>query len=211
MAAQSRRQAGIVLVAALACAVLVIVAIGVLDRTVSSFSHEHFHGVRLFDALTHIVDPIPWLALLGLVASAIAALLGWRPGRWGRIVIATCLAALLAIEIKDTLKFAFGRTWPETWINNNPSWIGNGVFGFNPFHGGQGWSSFPSGHMTAITAPMAALWLTIPRWRWLFAGIVLLVAIGLLGADYHWLSDIIAGTFLGAATALGIVALVAAR
>ena len=26
-----------------------------------------------------------------------------------------------------------------------------------PFHGGQGWASFPSGHTTLATAPMAVL------------------------------------------------------
>src|SRR5580658_10495109 len=84
--------------------------------------------------------------LLGL--AGLAALAGWRPGHWARIVIACCIAVLVAINLKDQLKYAFGRTWPETWVNDNPSWIGNGTYGFWPFHKGAGWASFPSGHMT---------------------------------------------------------------
>jgi membrane-associated phospholipid phosphatase len=55
-----------------------------------------------------------------------------------------------------------------------------------------------------IAAPMSVFWLIFPRWRWVWATIVALVAIGLLGADYHWLSDIIAGGFLGAACGAGM-------
>lgn len=44
---------------------------------------------------------------------------------------------------------------------------------------------------------MAVLWAYYPRWRALFAAIVAVVAVGLIGADYHFLSDIIAGGFVG--------------
>jgi membrane-associated phospholipid phosphatase len=54
---------------------------------------------------------------------------------------------------------------------------------------------------------MAVLWHTLPRWRWLWATMVGLVAIGLLGADYHWLSDTIAGAYLGGAVGFGILSL----
>jgi membrane-associated phospholipid phosphatase len=115
---------------------------------------------------------------------------------------------LVAVSIKDQAKFAFGRLWPETWVYGNPSWIANGAYGFAPFHGGAGWSSFPSGHMTVITAPMVVLALAQPRWRWIAAIPVALVAIGLFGADYHFVGDMIAGTLLGwvcAAIAVGVV------
>ena len=49
-----------------------------------------------------------------------------------------CLATVAALGMKDQLKVLLGRTWPETWINNNPFWIGNGAFGFEPLHGGAG-------------------------------------------------------------------------
>jgi len=98
------------------------------------------------------------------------------------------------------LKFAFGRTWPETWINNNPSLIGNGTYGFNPFHGGSGYNSFPSGHTTAVCAVAAVLWFAYPKLRPLWVLMVIAVGVGLIGADYHFVSDIVAGGFLGAST-----------
>jgi membrane-associated phospholipid phosphatase len=111
---------------------------------------------------------------------------------------------LIAYVLKEELKYLFGRTWPETWVNKNPSFFGDGTYGFFPLHGGPGYASFPSGHTTAVAAVAGALWSLWPRLRWLGIALVIAVAAGLLGADFHWLSDIIAGGILGGTT--GIVA-----
>ena len=189
---------------ALGMIVLVLASILFLDRPAASFSHAAFQGADLFRALTHIADPVLPAASLGLAAAAIAGVLGWRPGPLARTLLACCLAALVAQAVKDQAKFAFGRLWPETWINDNPSWIKDGAYGFVPFHGGTGWSSFPSGHMSGITAPVGVLWHRLPRWRPVLGLPVFLVAIGLYGADYHFVSDILAGMLLGAACGTGM-------
>jgi membrane-associated phospholipid phosphatase len=44
---------------------------------------------------------------------------------------------------------------------------------------------------------MAVLWLLYSRWRWLYALFMLAVTVCLLGANYHFLSDVIAGGFVG--------------
>jgi hypothetical protein len=44
------------------------------------------------------------------------------------------------------------------------------------------------------------LWVAYPKLRPLWALMVLAVVIGLIGADYHFVSDIVAGGFLGAST-----------
>jgi membrane-associated phospholipid phosphatase len=111
-------------------------------------------------------------------------------------------AASLAVAtaIKDQLKFAFGRTWPETWVRNNPSFIRDGVFGFEPFHGGPGYAAFPSGHTAAVCAVLSVLWICYPRFRVLYAFCMTAVAIALVAADFHFLGDVIAGGFLGIST-----------
>jgi membrane-associated phospholipid phosphatase len=103
----------------------------------------------------------------------------------------------VATVLKDELKFAFGRTWPETWIRNNPSFIRDGVYEFFPFHGGPGYTSFPSGHAATICTVMTVLWICYPRWRPLYGLCMLAVAVGLVGANFHFLSDVIAGSYLG--------------
>ncbi len=191
-----------------ACVVLTILSIAFIDRAVSTWSHATLGQAAAFVWLTHIIDPFVPAASIGLLVVALAAVFGWRPGPAGRTIIALCIAVLIATVLKEELKFLFGRTWPETWVGNNPSWIKDGVYRFEPLHGGRGWASFPSGHMALITAPCMVMWLLAPRvWRLLWAALILAVAIGLTGADFHFVSDMIAGTFLGWACGIGAVAL----
>lgn len=189
-------------------AALVLLLIRYVDRPWASFAFAHLHGIRLFPWLTYIANPVLPVALLGLALAGLAAAFGVQPSRPLKVVLACCLAGLIAFAFKEQLKYAFGRNWPETWIDRNPSWIADGIFSFSPFHGGRGWASFPSGHMAMITAPMAVLWQALPRGRWLWACLVGLVAVGLLGADYHWPSDVVAGTALGWAAGVGARTLV---
>jgi membrane-associated phospholipid phosphatase len=186
--------------------VLAVVCIVFVDRPAATWVHDTFHGLWAFVALTHIVDPLLPGAAIGFLAIGLAMVGGRRPGPVLDTIFWACAAALLAVSIKDQAKFAFGRLWPETWVNANPSWIGSGAYGFFPFHGGAGWSSFPSGHMTLVTAPMAVLAGRLPAWRWVPWVPVGLVAIGLYGADYHFLGDIAAGTALGAACGCAVLA-----
>jgi membrane-associated phospholipid phosphatase len=111
--------------------------------------------------------------------------------------LACSISFILANFINNQLKYAFGRTWPETWIENNSSLIQNGVFGFNPFHGGPGFASFPSGHVAAVCAAITVLWWSYTSLRPIYVACVAAIAIGLIGANYHFLSDILGGAFVG--------------
>src|SRR6478609_2604725 len=157
-----------------ACVVLTILSIAFVDRAVSSWSHATLRQTEPFVWLTHIIDPFVPAASIGLLGAAIAAVFGWRPGPVGRTIVALCIAVLIATIFKDELKYLFGRTWPETWVGNNPSWIHDRIYRFEPLHGGKGWTSFPSGHMATIAAPCTVLWMLAPRvWRWLWASLIL--------------------------------------
>ncbi|HLY54234.1 MAG TPA: phosphatase PAP2 family protein, partial [Stellaceae bacterium] len=171
--AEAARRLGLAALAGLLPAVLAILFV---DRAVSDAVHEELHGVRLFVWLTWIAEPIlPLSAAFLLLVGGVAAFGRLPAGGAMRVALAAAVASLVASAIKDQLKYAFGRTWPETWTQGNPSWIGDHVYGFFPFHGGQGWASFPSGHTTMIAAPMAVLWCVAPRLRPLLPVPVLLV------------------------------------
>lgn len=185
------------LLLAVTAPVVIGLAILVLDRPLATWVHEHPWGHALWTGLTHIPDPLVALATLGLAGAGGAAVFGWRPGPRARILLACGLAVAIALMTKDQLKYVFGRTWPETWIDGNPSWIRDGVFLFQPFHGGRGWASFPSGHCALIAAPAAVLWQAAPAGRWLWAMLVVAVAVGLIGLNHHWLSDTLAGIGVG--------------
>ncbi len=173
-----------------------------LDKPLSTAMHA-LHRPAWCVWLTWVADvPLPG-SVLALAGAGLAWLCGWRPGTAGRVLLAACLATLMADAAKDVLKQGFGRLWPETWVQGNPSWITNHRFGFAPFHGGPGWASFPSGHTTVITAPCAVAWRhSATAFRPVLAALPALVATGLLGADFHFLGDCIAGALLGVACAL---------
>jgi len=184
---------------------LVLVALAVtisfewLDRPIAFFANAHLRQ-PIFERLTHISE---WLTLVAAVVFAVIALRALIGGAMSKVETALLLCALSVVasaEIKDQLKFVFGRTWPETWVNDNPSLIRDGVYGFNFFHGGRGYASFPSGHTTVVCAAMTVLWFLYPRWRPLWVLIAIAVAVGLVGADYHFLADVIAGAFIGMST-----------
>jgi membrane-associated phospholipid phosphatase len=182
-----------------------------VDRPFAFWANDHLHQYAIFSRMTLLSEWFPPIAIVIIVVLGLLSLAGQRLSRAWETALLCSLSLIVARAAKDQLKYVFGRTWPETWINNNPSLIRDGSFGFNPFHGGAGFESFPSGHMTAMCAVVTALWLYYPRYRVAYALLVVLVAIGLLGANYHFISDILAGCFLGASIALFCVHLFRAR
>jgi len=171
------------------------------DRPWSTYAHDAFHKPAWAVLLTKLgVVPAP-LALMGLLAVVAVTWSGARMTRIWRIVLAAGFATMLATLAVVVAKHIAGRPWPETWVDNNPSWIRDKFFGFVPLHGGYGYQSFPSGHTGRITAPVAVAWQALPRWRALCVLPLALVVAGLLISDFHFISDCIAGIYLGIACA----------
>ena len=187
-------------------AAVTLVSIAWVDRPVAVWAHGSLEPYRsLFVALTHIVDPIPVIAGGACLVYAVLALCGYTPGPRGRVALRIALAVVVAIYLKDGLKGLAGRSWPETWTAGNPSYFRDGVYGFFPwqgFNGTRAFQAFPSGHMTAVSSGAVGFALAYPRWRMLALAAVVAVAVGLVGADFHWVSDVIAGTLLGSSVAL---------
>jgi membrane-associated phospholipid phosphatase len=181
----------------LGTAVAVVVCYVWLDRPIALIVHAAVHQYDLFEKLTLIPVAIIPLAIVAFVALGLRGLAGGPLSKLPTVILLGGVSLAVGEAIKDQLKFAFGRTWPETWIRNNPSFIRDHVFGFFPFHGGPGYNSFPSGHTTAICAVMSVLWICYPRFRALYALCIAAVAIGLVGANFHFLGDVIAGGYLG--------------
>jgi membrane-associated phospholipid phosphatase len=182
------------------CALLAAIPLSIffIDQPLSLLSYAQFHDIRrIFHNMTKLVDGIEILVMIGLLCSGYRYARGRAFSPRDLTALRISLAVLAAIGVKDLLKVAFGRTWPETWTSNNPSFITDHVSYFAPFHGGLGWSAFPSGHETVTAAFCAALWILAPRLRGLCVPIMLVVAVGLICADEHWLSDVIAGGLFG--------------
>jgi membrane-associated phospholipid phosphatase len=179
-------------------AVLVVVCYLWIDRPVALLAHG-VHRMHLLDAIRGyripvVVAPLAGLALLLLAVRALMKRALTRP----YLVILLCAVSFFVAEgLKTYLKIAFGRTWPESWMGPHISFIRDGAYGFNPFHGGPAYTAFPSGHIAAICAVVSVLWVWLPRFRPLYVLTVLVTAISLIGVNFHFVSDVIAGIFLG--------------
>lgn len=179
------------------CAALVVLCYFFVDRPVAYFVHEHRFAE--FSILKWLTYPPPilqaWTPVV-LVAIMVRRVFGpFR--RWERALMAACVGMVLADQFRETMAYVFGRYWPETWINHNPSLIQDGRYGFHPFHGGSAYGSFPSGHAARMLAVAAIVWIAYPRWQWACVLVAVAVAAGLLGMNYHFAGDVIAGAFVG--------------
>ena len=185
------------------CIGLAITIVGViasylwLDQPIAFFVHRNVTDKTMFIWLQRLPIAFLLLSLLVLAWCGLWALMDWSFSRVQSVGFACSLSFIATNFINNQLKYAFGRTWPDTWIENNPSLIRNGVFGFNPFHGGPGFASFPSGHVAAVCAVITVLWWSYSSLRPIYLAYVAAVAIGLVGANYHFLSDILSAIFVG--------------
>jgi len=133
------------------------------------------------------------IVIVVLVVTTVVA----RSLRPALTVVGTMAANYVVIEV---MKFAFGRTSPDT---------GEDLFGVNAL-------SYPSGHSantiiiwTLLLRIIFGLWgdkisfLSTPLRRFLLVASLAVVFGGsLVGLNYHWLTDIVAGWLIGIALSM---------
>ena len=134
----------------------------------------------------------------------------WGPFlRWQKVLLVACLSLIVADDFRISLGDVCGRYWPDTWTHDNPSLIGTGTYGFHPFQRGDDVGSFPSGHACRILG-FAAVWvIAMPGSRTVQVVAIVLCApmlVSLVAMNYHFVSDVIAGSVLG-----GLIATYAAH
>jgi len=189
------------------CVPLVVLCYFYVDRPVAFYVAKHH--VAKTPELKLLTEPPPLVqGWSPLVAAVVVAAWAWiTPRHWQRALLVACLTLIVADQFRQSLGDVCGRYWPETWHDDNPSLIGTGAYGFHPFQLGDDVGSFPSGHATRIAAFLGVFWIAFPgrttRTVCLLVGLPL--AVSLIAMNYHFVSDVIAGAFLG-----GIVAQYAA-
>ncbi len=172
-----------------------------VDRPVAFFVHDrHVEKILFFKWLTY---PPPIVQSWSpLVLALLMIRRAWGPlPHCQRALFVACLSLIVADEFRTSLGDLCGRYWPETWFDNNPSLIGNGVYGFHPFQAGDDRGSFPSGHAARIFGFVGVWWIAVPRFRLLYAIVCLPMLASLVAMNYHFVSDVIAGGIVGAVVA----------
>lgn len=192
---------------AIGCLLLALAAIPWFDRPIADFAHLHTQGTPW---IQHVAElPAPLFVVGWPVFFALGAVLLWRRTLPDWLITLWLSGGALGVAVfaKAGLKHVFGRTWPDTWTHNNPSYLHDGVFEFRLFAGdGAAYASFPSGHLTVMLTFATVVALRHRALRWPCAIAVAATAFGQIASDYHWTSDALAGAALGISVGTAVVA-----
>jgi len=168
-----------------------------VDQPISQWlaAHRDLWLTETLKVLTHLGDA----ASLAVIVAIVGAWVAWRIRSWLPAVLGVC--GLVGVGVVLVVaKYVVGRTRPPSWI---------AVITEDGF-------SFPSGHATGSFGVAVLVSWTIGHWvlRGWAARVALwaiaLAAAGLVGFSriylgVHYVSDVVAGAFLGAAWAVAVI------
>src|SRR2546423_8460054 len=184
------------------CIVAVLICYFWIDRPVAFFVyHHHINGFSPFRWLTYPPPEVQnWSAL---VLTLLIIRRAWGPFlRWQKVLLVACISLIVGDDSRISLGDVFGRYCPEAWTHDNPSLVGTGTYGFHPFQRGDDIGSFPSGHACRIFG-FAGVWMiAIPESRVVTMVLAAPMLLSLVAMNYHFVSDVIAGSVLGALIAM---------
>jgi membrane-associated phospholipid phosphatase len=180
-----------------AVALLIVASIRFLDEPIALSVNRLLRSNPILGEYTREIPDLLLPAVLILSAGMwIAYFLRSRKGilddRTGFYRLAGT-ALPVAYLAKAAFKTLFGRIETRAWLKDAAShrllW----------FQADNDHAGFPSGHMTVFAALAAACWIYFPRRRALAFSIILPSGLAMIATNYHFLSDVIAGGYLGLA------------
>lgn len=183
------------------CIAAILICYFWIDRPVAFFVYHHqINKIHVFRWLTYPPPEIQNWSALALTVLVVRR--AWGPfQRWQKVLLVSCVSLIVADDFRISLGDVCGRYWPETWTHDNPSLIGTGTYGFHPFQRGDDVGSFPSGHAARIFG-FAGVWMiAMPAGRVVVTLLCAPILVSLVAMNYHFVSDVIAGSVLGAMVA----------
>jgi membrane-associated phospholipid phosphatase len=178
----------------LICVAFTVLSIMYADRPLATFMEGHFRHTLGWVVLDHSLEPLKFVAIAALFYlfwAGYRTVSGYGLQQWAQRALVCSWAIVWGLAAEFVFKQIFGRAWPD------PTYTQNHLYGFRFLHGSQNWTSFPSGTAIGSTALATALARLFPRLRAACTILAALVCIGVVVSNYHWLSDSIAGAFLG--------------
>ena len=176
------------------CTALVAASMAWLDRPVADYVQANISlslpGRITFHTLGALSIVI--VALLALQLWAGARAIGGRPlPQWMDTPLACAWSAVWALSLITVLKHIVGRAQVQTYIHRH-------AYDFHWLHGSADYEAFPSGTTCVAAAVLIVIGLRAPRLRVACGIALMLTAVGIVITNGHWVSDTIAGAFVGA-------------
>jgi membrane-associated phospholipid phosphatase len=186
-------------------AVLCVVSVLLVDQPLARYYRDAAGSeiVVVFHYITELGDATPYVlvVLVILAGCGIASTFSLHQATFAHIFRVTnaCVFILLALgtsaAVLHTVKFSMGRYRPRALFESD-------LYDIAIFTAGYLNSSFPSGHAQVAGALAAALVLVYPRYTLLYVLFAALVGYSRVVIGHHYLSDVMFGLFLGAASAV---------
>jgi membrane-associated phospholipid phosphatase len=180
-----------------AVAILVSICMNWLDAPIAQFFIGNFYPVlrigRVFDSRFVIFAE----ATLVISFVVIRLMRGKLPDLAWSVIFALSASIFAFIVTDIMLKKIFGRPTPIEFVYG-------GIAPALRFLQGNAHSSFPSGHMAGATAFLTTLLMLYPQTRPTLMLLIWGAAAVLVIGDTHFLSDVVAGAFVGATA--GVIA-----
>ncbi len=170
----------------LAAAILGVISYNYFDRELALYFYANLTGVKeqIVEALTRAGESGYYLI------GTIVLLLVIRNKPFIKRGLILILASVAASGlITNILKVIFARYRPRM--------LREDLYGFNWFDFGYAVNSFPSGHATTALSVYVALALLLPKYRYLFLLIGIIIAFTRVMLSLHFLSDILVGGIIG--------------
>jgi len=166
-----------------------------LDQEIALFVQKVFLSGKQFSLFaTNIPDTLFFTVCVITIASWSVYLHDRYKGLSGSQTAVSMLVGAslpLTFFLKSILKFVFGGINTRFWLMDPVARE------FRWFHNDDNYSGFPSGHMAVFTVLLLDVWEYYPRHRPVYIVLLFVLAVALILTDYHFLSDIIAGAYLG--------------
>ncbi len=165
-----------------------------VDRPIATFSFHHINETGRVQILRWLILPLGPLAVVALIIVLVSGLLSLsgRPfPRWVQPMIIPTIAVTMGIGAELILKEIFGRS--DIW----PTYIQHHVYAWDFMDHRDGWRSFPSGTAIGLFALIGVLLVRRSRWTTTAVCASLVICALVTIIPFHWLSDVIAGMFVG--------------
>ena len=188
------------LIAFVVCGASALFCINHVDRPVADYAHVHLIqtvSVGLLDRMLTGLALIAGLAFVFLIAAGCWKIARHSLPQWTEVPLVCSWSLMWSMASAEVLKRVFGRADPDLWTGPTPGGPHLGVYGFHLLRNGTQFASFPSGTMSVAAAVLAVLWIMLPRERWFWAIAFALIGVSLVTTNSHFVSDVIAGAFLG--------------
>ncbi|NTW54879.1 MAG: phosphatase PAP2 family protein [Chlorobaculum sp.] len=170
-----------------------VISFFLFDQPLTLFFHQFDAGLwhRAWKVVTR-AGQSEWYLVGGLLLFAGLRKRNRRISSTGLLLFSTVAVSGLTA---DLIKIVLCRARPKLLLEQN-------IYGFDLFgwHLEHAWQSFPSGHSATALSVALSLSLLYPRFRAAFMAAAMVIAASRVVLCQHYLSDVVAGSALGAAT-----------